>query len=132
MKGLRDGKKEYEDYAKRMKAATELNKRSLEKSRAYDKESGETSWTTLSLTDAYKATGRAYVNALSSSKIYDAYIKAYENDSMKVGEDYIVKNYKKGIIELSDSGRAKEAKIVDDLSPAFKKKYANEIKEYSY
>lgn len=132
LKGLRKGREEYSRQAERMKAATETNKRALEKSRQIDKETGETSWNTHALKDAYKATGRAYVNAMSSVKIYDAYIKAYENDSIKVGQDYVVKNRKKGVVELSDSGREKESRIIDDITPDFKKKYAKELKEYAY
>lgn len=132
LKGLRQGREEYSKQAERMKAATATNKIALEKSQAIDKEKGETSWNTHALRDAYKATGRAYVNAMSSVRIYDAYIKAYENDSIKIGEDYILKNRKKGIVELTNSGREKESRIVDDLNPDFRKEYAKELREYAY
>lgn len=132
LKGLREGREEYARQAQRMKSATELNKQSYEKSKAKDKETGETSWSTHALRDAYKQTGRAYVNAMSSVKIYDAYIKAYENDTIKVGQDYVVKNLKKGIVETSGSGYEKESKIIDDLTPAFRKEYAKELEEYAY
>lgn len=132
LKGLREGRDEYASNAKKLKEYTEINRQSLKKSQEHDKETGETSWNTHALRDAYKATGRAYVNAMSNVAIYDAYIKAYENDTIKVGQDYVVKNFKKGIVETNESGREKESRIIDDITPDFKKKYAKELKEYAY
>ena len=135
LRGLEEGREEYVKKAEQFKSYTELNKKSLDASRKWDKDNlgkGETSWNTRALYDAYRATGREYVHAMSSVAIYDAYIKAYKNDTVKVGEDYVTKMFSKGRVKLTDSGRKKEAKIVDDITPDFKKKHAKELKEYAW
>lgn len=131
LKGLRDEHSEYLKTATVMKEHTRLNKESLTKSKQADKKTGETSWATQTLTDAHRATGRAYVNAKYRAAIYDAYIKAYDNDSIKAGQDYVVKNFKRGIVTLTDTGRQKEIELMRRVTEDFDKKYAKEIKEYS-
>ena len=134
LKGLRDGRDEYSREAERMKSYMETNKKSLEKSRQWDKENlkkGETSWNTHALNDAYKATGRAYIDAKFKADIYVKYIEEYGNDSIKIGQDYVMRNLKKGVVNLTDSGRDKESKIIDSVREDYAKKYAKEIKEFS-
>lgn len=131
VKGLRDSKNDAESQAVIMKAYTKANKDALDRARQLDKKTGETSWETQALSDAHKATGRQYVNAKYHAEIYDAYISAYSSGSIKLGQDYVVKNLKKGIVELSDSGREKEKAIIDRVTEDFDKRYAKEIEEYS-
>lgn len=131
LKGLKDEQSEMIKTASVMKEHTRLNKEMLRKSKEADKKTGETSWATQALTDAHRSTGRSYVNAKYHAAIYDEYIKAYSNETIKAGQDYVVKNFKKGIVELTDSGRAKETDIVKRVTADFEKKYEKEIKEYS-
>lgn len=131
LKGLKNEQSEMIKTASVMKEHTRLNKEMLRKSKEADKKTGETSWATQVLTDAHRATGRSYVNAKYHSAIYDEYIKAYSNDTIEAGRDYVVKNLKKGIVELTESGRAKETDIVKRVTADFEKEYEKEIKEYS-
>ena len=131
LKGLEEGRSDYIKRAAAFKEHTRINKESLDKSKAEDKKTGETSWATQVLTDAYRATGREYVNARYHADIYDAYIKAYSNDTIKAGQDYVVKNFKKGIISLTESGRQKETDIMKRVYADTTDKYAEEIKKYS-
>lgn len=131
LKGLYEGEKEYSERAKRSKDAVDINKKSLKKSQEVDKRNGEESWNTKALKDAYIYSGRDYVNSTMHSRIYSEYIKAYENDTIKAGEDYVVKNFKTGAVALTSSGRAKESEIADRVSAQIKNEYAKEIKEYS-
>lgn len=131
LKGLKDEQSEMIKTASVMKEHTRLNKEMLRKSKEADKKTGEISWATQALTDAHRATGRSYVNAKYHAAIYDEYIKAYDNDAIKIGQDYVVKNLKKGIVELTDSGRIKETEIVKRVTADFEKNHKKEIKEYS-
>ena len=131
LKGLEEERSNFEKHASVMKNYTQFNKEQLRKSKEEDAKSGETSWGTQALTDAHKATGREYVNAMYRKNIYDAYVKAYRNDTIKVGEDYVTKNFRKGIVELTDSGKAKETEIMKRVTSDFDKAFEREIKEYS-
>lgn len=131
LKGLEDDRSEFSKRAAVFKEHTRLNKESLDKSKAQDKKTGETSWATQALTDAHRATGREYINAKYHADIWDAYVKAYNSDTIKVGQDYIVKNLKKGVVELTESGRQKESEIMKRVTADFDSKYAEEIKRYS-
>lgn len=131
LKGLENDRSDFAKRAAVMKEHTQLNKTSLDKSKAQDKKTGETSWATQALTDAHRATGREYVNAQYHTEIWNAYIKAYSNDTIKVGRDYVVKNLKDGTVKLTESGRQKESEIIKRVTEDFDKKYAKEIKEYS-
>lgn len=131
LKGLKDEHSEMMKTATVMKEHTRLNKEQLRKSKEVDKKAGETSWATQALTDAHRATGRSYVTAKYHAAIYDEYIKAYDDNTIKAGQDYVVKNFKKGIVELTASGRAKETEIVKRVTSDFEKKHEKEIKEYS-
>ena len=131
LKGLRDGKEEYLDIAKEMKEYNQMSKQLLKESKAKDAKTGEISWDTQVLTDTYKSTGRAYVDAMYKAHTYDAYIKAYDRDTIKAGEDYVMKNFKTGVVTLTDSGREKEKKIVDRVHDDINRRYAKEIKKYS-
>ena len=131
LKGLEEERSDSLKRADAFKTHTQHNKLLLDKSRSEDEKTGETSWTTQALTDAHRATGREYVNAKYHAAIYDGYIKAYSNDSIKVGQDYVVKNLKKGIVSLTESGRQKETEIMRTVTDDFDRRYADEIKRYS-
>lgn len=131
IKGLEESRSDSLKRAATMDAYAKFNREQLKKSREEDKKTGETSWGTQALTDAYKAVGREYVNSKIHADIYGEYITAYSKGSIKVGEDYVVNNLKKGIVKLTDSGRDKEAAIVDRVMTEAEKKYAKEIKEYT-
>lgn len=131
IKGLEESRSKSLTRAAEFEAHTRMNKKSLDESIVADKKTGETSWATQALTDAHRATGREYVNAKYHAAIYDAYVKAYSNDTIKVGQDYITKNLKKGVVELTATGRQKEFDIMTKVTDEFDKKYADEIKRYS-
>ena len=54
---------------------------------------------------------RIYLNSYMNKKTYELLKDAYSTDKIKIGEDYI--SDKKGHVELTDSGRIKEAAIAD-------------------
>lgn len=127
LKGLEEGRDQYRSEAQRLKGYADINEASLKKV----KDTDEASWSTQALTDAYKYAGRQYVNNMIYADIYDAYITNYGNDTIKIGEDYVLTNLDKGIVSLTDSGRTKESAIVDRVMADSKKKYATEIRKYS-
>lgn len=113
------------ERSKTYKQYTEINKKALAESKKADKASGETSWGTQALTDAYKASGRAYVNSKIDADIYDSMAKALRNDTIKVGQDYTYKLFAKQET-VSDSGKAKAGKIMSESA----KKYEKELNKY--
>lgn len=127
---IRKGRDEAASRVKTFKEYTETNKRSLDKIVALDKEKGEVSWTQRSLRDAYKATGREYVNAMHELELWNRDLKAYTNNEFKVGEDYVMK--RNGKVKHTPSGDEKEKRIVYDVTNDFIKRHAKELKEYAY
>lgn len=131
LKGLREGQKAYAQRADAMKAYTSLNAKSLKEVSKKDPEDFQASWARQSLRDAYKATGREYLNSKLRAEAYTKYIDAYNTDTIKVGEDYVVKNLKTGRVKLTDGGIQKETEILTRVTDDFKKRHAKEIKKYT-
>lgn len=129
LKGLEQGRDEYASKAKQYKSYADSNKNAINELKGINPE--QTKWAKKALNDARKEAGRAYIQNLYNSKLYDAYHKAYTEDRIKVGEDYITTKLKTGRVELSDSGRVKESQIRDNVNTAFKKQYAKEIKDFT-
>lgn len=130
LKGLYDMRTKSNERAEAYDVYNTMNRKALKESKDLDRKNGEISWATQSLTDAYRATGKAWINAKLDTDTYDAYVDAYSKGTIKIGQDYVVKNRRKGIVELTDSGRSKEREIADKVLLDAGKKYSKEIKEY--
>lgn len=132
LKGLREERDEYLKKAEDRKVANAKDASALKQVKANTNMDPEVKKRAIqSLTDDYRRSGQEYVNAMYRATIYDEYVKAYDNDTLKVGQDYVAKNVKKGIIQLTDSGIYKESSIIDKMTPKFNKKYAKDFKRFS-
>lgn len=128
LKTLRRDKAMLEQETKELEGYVQTNKKSLAEAKRLDKETGERSWATHALTDAYKFTGRHYVNNMLETDVLDALIKDVDNNTLKVGEDYVRKYW---TMEFTDSGIGKMLDTRSRVTDEARKKYAKEIKEYS-
>ena len=87
-------------------------------SRLDDKKTGQRSWNTRALSDAYKISGERYMNQKKYSSILMSDLKAFHNGTYKVGRDYIVK--RKNIL-LTENGIAKKEKMDKNVIKNFNK-----------
>lgn len=133
IKGLEDGIAEKLNTAEDFKKMTKDAKKRLDDSKKKDaKNGGQTSWSTHAAFDNYIYYGRTYLNEQLGAEIWKKFLTDYNNDTIKVGEDYVKKfGDKHGGVVLTESGKAKEQKIIDDTMAEFKKKHASEIKKFS-
>ena len=98
------------------KSYTAKNKEALKLSKLDDKKTGQHSWNTRALSDAYKVSGERYMNQKKYSSILMSDLKAFNNGTYKVGRDYIVK--RKNIL-LTEIGIAKKEKMAEKAIKKF-------------
>lgn len=75
------------------------------------------SWQKRAIEDSNKWIAEEYLNNEQQYLLYKEYMKAYENDTIKAGKDYVYDFMNKnGTFKLTESGIKKEKKMADKVS----------------
>lgn len=117
VKYFKNTRSAYQNRVKQTEEYIQINQNALKESRAYDKQNGGTSWQTQALVDATKAIRQEHSNAKLGVAMADAHIKAFENDTLKVGQDYMSDKRRK--VRLTESGEAKLNDITNRVKKTF-------------